>query len=390
MSREPEASPAAPRRSPGLYVGRLLGIGIYLDYSWFAIAALITFTLTTRIFPSALPGHGGHLYVIMAVGTAALFFVSLLLHELGHCAVSQRAGIPVNRITLMFIGGLAEISREPSDPKSELKIALGGPAVTLVLVVIYAGAQWLMARLGFTPASVVFDWLWQMNLALLIFNAIPGYPLDGGRVLRAIIWLRSGNLRHATLISSRCGVAFSWVLMALSLLQLMQGQWSAFVLLLIAFFLRTAAEAGYAQTVQDEVLAGVRVRDVMTKDPVTIPAMLPLNLAVDDYFLAHHHLAYPVCDEDGAPSGLLRLEWLKSVPRERWPYTTVSAVIAETGAPLLTIEAGELVTDAMRRLLEPDQGRLTVVERGRVVGIITRHDVLQFMKIHTELEATPA
>jgi Zn-dependent protease len=385
-------SAPAPRTSApgGIFLGRVLGIELYLDYSWFLIAALITFSLSQHVFPTHLPGLSIHAYIALAVLAMLLFFASLLLHELGHSVVSQREGIPVHRITLLFIGGIAELSKEPTGPRAELKIALGGPVVTLLLVFLFGIAGVASAAFSIGAAAVLFAWLCQVNLALLIFNAIPGYPLDGGRVLRALLWLRSGNLRRATYLSSRAGVAFSWVLIAFSIWLLMLSQWNAFLFLFIAFFLRHAAEAGYAQTVQEELLAGVRVRDIMTKEPVTIPATLPANLAVDDYFLASHHLAFPVCDEDRAFRGLLRLDFLKRVPREKWPFTSVLDIAIDGGGDDLKITAEESASEAMKRLLQPTQGRLAVLEDGKVVGIITRHDVLQFMQVKTALEAEPA
>lgn len=371
----------------GLFVGRFLDIDFYLDYSWFLIAAIITYTLATDVFPQMQPGHGRAIYMGMGVTAAALFFFSIILHELGHSIVSQRCGIPVPRITLLFIGGLAEISREPDDARSELKIALGGPAVSIVLVLFYQTLAWVFTSAGLHPASTVFHWLAVMNLILVIFNMIPGYPLDGGRVLRALLWARSGRLRQSTYLSSRIGIGFSWVLIALGAYALLGlQQWNAVVLFLIAFFLKSAAESGYAAALQREVLAGVRVRDIMTPNPICISATLPLNIAIDDFFLANHHVAFPVCADGGEFRGLLRLDFLRNVLREKWPYTTVGDVVAENGGNTLQIGVDEPAARAMRLLLAPGQGRMAVVENGKLVGMVTRHDILRVIEIHTELE----
>ena len=307
----------APRRGPGiltgrLFIGRYFGIAFYLHASWFAIVAFVTCGLALEVFPDQLPGHSRALYFALGGIATLLFFFSILLHELGHSLVSQRCGIPVPRITLLFIGGLAEIAREPDDARSELKIALGGPAVSILLSAGFALLRYATSALGWEAVAHVFGWLAVTNVGLVIFNMFPGYPLDGGRVLRALIWAKTGRLRFATHISSRIGVAFSWVLIFL-------GAWLVFVkynlgglsFLLIGFFLKSAAESGYANAVQREVLAGVRVRDLMTANPATIPDTLPLNLAVEDYFLSGHHVAYPVCASDGEFRGLLRLDFLK-------------------------------------------------------------------------------
>lgn len=377
--------PPQRNRRSGLYIGRVFGIRFYLDFSWFFIAALVVYALSASFFPLVYPGLSQGGYLAMGVSAAALFFLSILLHELGHSVVSQRCGIPVPRITLLFIGGIAEISREPDDAKSELKIAVAGPAVSLILVGLY----WLISRgleaAGLPAGALIFSWLATVNLALVIFNAIPGYPLDGGRVLRALIWAWTGNLRKATLITSTIGVGFSWFLMIGGVLLILQRQFNGFVLILIGLFLKNAAESGYNQAVFRHVLNGIRVRDIMTKNPSWIPAHVPINLAVDSYFLADHHIAFPVCDEDGSFRGLLRLEFLRELPREKWPYTSAGDLAAASTG--LKIGEEELAEKAMRRLLTPGEGRLAVTNaENRLVGMVTRSDILQFIRIHTELE----
>lgn len=371
----------------GLYLGRVFGIRFYLDYSWFFVAILTVWVLGTLFFPQALREPANAVHLLMGFVAAVLFFLSILLHELGHSLVSQRCGIPVPRITLLFIGGIAEISREPDNPRDELKIALGGPAASLVLVLIYGLISFAFGAADLYRPALVFSWLAGANLMLIIFNAVPGYPLDGGRVLRALLWARSGNLRRSTYITTRIGVAFSWVLIVLGAWFCLQGQLNMLVLLLIGIFLKGAAESGYMHTVYQEVLADVRVADIMSRDPLCIPPGMPVNLAVDEYFLANHHVAFPVCDPDREFRGLLRFEFLTELPREKWPFTSVGSVVAGHGSPDLSIQASETALRAMRRLLTPGQSRLAVLEGKKVVGMVTRHDVLQFIKIHSELEA---
>ncbi len=379
--------PAQKKRRRGVFIGRYFGIAFFLDYSWFLIATIVTFTLATDAFPNSLKGYGSGVYLAMGVTAAVLFFLSILLHELGHSLVSQRCGIPVPSITLLFIGGIAEIAREPDDARSELKIALGGPGVSVVLIGVYAAFAAVFGSLDWPPAEVVCWWLAGTNLMLVIFNMIPGYPLDGGRVLRALLWARSGKLRQSTFITTRIGIGFSWLLIALGMwLLLWKLNWNGLVFFVIAIFLKNAAESGYANAIQREVLAGVNVRAIMTPDPICLPASLPLNLAVDEFFLTHHHVAYPVCDDDGAFRGLLRLELLRTVSREKWPYTSAGDLVAESGSEQLQIGVDEPASRAMRTLLAPAQGRLAVVENGRLVGIVTRHDILHVIEIHTELE----
>jgi Zn-dependent protease/predicted transcriptional regulator len=374
------------RSGTGLFLGRLFGIRFYLDYSWFLIAAVVTYELAAVIFPASLPGHSQAYYFTMGLVAALTFFLSILLHELGHSVVSQRCGIPVPRITLLFIGGIAEISREPDTASAELKIAAGGPVTSIVLAAIYGGGAMLSGMLAWAAASIILQWLALVNVTLVLFNAIPGYPLDGGRILRAILWARTGNLRRATFVTTRIGIGFSWVLFALGIVLLFQGRWNALVFFIIGIFLKNAAETGYTNAVYHEVLSGVRVGDIMTRDPVCIAARSPLNLVVEDFYLTKNHVAYPVVGDDGEFRGLLRLEYLKELPREKWPYISAADVAAIHETQSAQIDASLAAESAMRRLLGPGEGRLAVIDSGRVAGIITRHDILRFITIHTELE----
>ncbi len=378
---------APGRRRTGLFIGRWFGIEFYLDASWFLIAAIVTHQLAFEAFPIELPGRSQAFYLALGGTAALLFFLSILLHELGHSLVSQRCGIRVPRITLLFIGGLAEIEREPDDARTELKIALGGPAVSVLLCLIFTLADFGLGALGCTSLAVLCGWLAQTNFMLVVFNMIPGYPLDGGRVLRALLWAKTGRLRRATYISSRIGIGFSWLLIGTGVWMLLDlHAWNGLVFVLIGFFLKSAAESGYANAVQRETLAGVRVRDLMTANPAVIPDTLPLSLAVDDFFLAGHYVAYPVCTADGDFRGLLRLDFLKEIPREKWPYVSAGDVVAEKSAEALRIGVNESAARAMRLLLAPELTRLAVIDDGKLVGIVTRHDILHFIEIHTELE----
>jgi len=373
------------RTNFGVYLGRFFGIKFYLDYSWFLIAVFMTYDLAAYLFREALPGHSAVLYFGMGLAAALVFFLSILLHELGHSLVSQRCGIPVPRIRLLFMGGVAEISREPDTARAELKIATGGPAVSIALAILYGAAAYACHLLHWEAVKLVLEWLAEVNVILVLFNAIPGYPMDGGRILRAIIWQRTGNLRKATFITTRIGIGFGWVLIGIGVIELFAGGWDAFLYILVGLFLRGAAENGYTNTVYHEVLCGVRVGDIMTRQPMCIPAHTPINLVVDEFFLTRHHVAYPVTGDDGEFRGLLRLEYLKESPREKWPYTSAGEIAAQHETAAASIDAGQPAEDAMRRLLAATEGRLAVVDADRVVGILTRHDVLRFITIHTEL-----
>ena len=380
---------AEDREGGGIFIGRFLGIRFYLDYSWFFIAAMLSWVLATRYFPSIVPGMTSLEYGFLGFGSAMLFFISILLHELGHSVVSQRCGIPVPRITLLFIGGVAEISREPDDPKSELKIAIGGPVVSLILGVLFLTSGHFLENAGLVLPAAVLSWLGMVNFSLLIFNAFPGYPLDGGRVLRALIWWKTGDVRKATYWSSRLGIGFSWFLIVAGIALLFQGNlFNGFIFIFIGMFLRNAAEAGYQHTLSRDTLEHVLVADVMAREPICISGDTPLNLAVDDFFLEHHHVGFPVCDHDRRFLGILRLEHLKSVERAKWPYTTAQEVAAGQNTAQFWIAPTVPASEALRRMLTPGLGRLAVVENERVVGFVTRHDLTQYIRVRAVLDAS--
>ncbi|MDB6153605.1 MAG: Zinc metalloprotease [Chthoniobacteraceae bacterium] len=372
-------------RKRALFIGRYFDIEFYLDYSWFLIAAVVSASLTAN-FRDFVEGQASGVYVAMGILAAFLFFLSILLHELGHSLVSQRCGIPVPRITLMLIGGVAEIAREPDDARSELKIALGGPLVSLALVVIYFALSELFAWMNWEPGSAVCWWLSAANLFLLVFNMIPGYPLDGGRVLRAIIWARSGRLRYSTFITSRIGIGFSGVLAALGFLLLGMGKWNGMVLFVIAIFLKRAADSGYANAVEREVLAGVLVGDIMTPHPIALSSTSRLNRVVDEFFLAGHQLICPVCSDDGDFRGFLRLDTILEVPLEKWPYSSAGDLdIGDFEQATLTVDQPAGI--AMRALFRsPADGRLAVLEEGKLVGILTQQDLSQAIAVRSKLE----
>lgn len=377
--------PARADRERGIFVGNIRGIGFYLDASWFLLLGLVIWSLASAYFPYFLPGKSTLFYFGLSAVSAILFYLSLLLHELGHSVVSQNCGIEVPRITLSFIGGIAEIAREPEDARTELKIALGGPAVTVVLILVFFGASLAGELLQSASTAQMFHWLAVANLFLLGFNAIPGYPLDGGRVFRALIWMKTGRLQHATYISSRVGIVFAWGLMIAGVFLLFKSPIQAFVFFLIGTFLKNAAAQGYEAAVQKETLGKVTVREVMTPDPIVIPGHLPLNLVVDDFFFCSHHSAYPVCDTEGLFLGILRLKQVTAVPKERWPYTTAREILPPDDAVQSAVFPDATATEVAQSMSSGGSGRLAVLENGRIIGLVTRHDIFRYIQIRNEL-----
>jgi len=373
-------------RQRGIPLFSVLGIRIVAHYSWFLIVALIAWTLTVGWFPSVLPGRGTGGYLLLGVITAFFFFASVLVHELSHSVVAVLSGIPVRRITLFLFGGVAEISKEPSDPKTELKIALAGPATSFVLAALFWGAVLIMGDGSPRPGlRLAILYLAIANTFLLGFNLLPGLPLDGGRVLRALLWGATKNLRKATYIASLAGKALAGLLVIAGLLTILWGNYiiPGLWLIFIALFLRQAADSSYRQVVMKETLAGVRVGELMTTEVVTVPPRITLAELVDMYFLHHHFSCYPVVDAE-RPVGVITIKDVKHVPREQWETTSVASTMRPL-TPETTLSPNEDVPTAMKRMSASGLGRLPVLADGKLVGIVTRRDVMSHLQIRSDL-----
>ncbi len=375
----------------GIPLFSVLGIRVVAHYSWFAIAALIVWALTVGWFPRVLPGRPPTHYVTLGVITAFFFFASVLVHELMHSIVAVRNGIPVKRITLFLFGGVAEILREPSDPATELKVALAGPAVSAAVA---AGCWGAVALMGDAPGrpglQLALAYLAVANTVLLAFNLLPGMPLDGGRVLRAIIWRATGNLRRATRIASSAGQAIAGLIVLAGIAVALFGSniWTGLWIILIALFLRQAADTSYRQLLMREALQGVRLASVMTPDAVTAPPDITLSQLIDGYLLRYHFTSYPVISE-GRLVGLITIRSIKTVPREKWDTTLVGqAMIPVTSATSLSPDSD--IPTALSKMEAAGQSRLPVVgASGELVGIVSRRDITGYLQIRADLSSTP-
>ena len=366
----------------------MLGIRVIADYSWFLIVALIAGTLTVASFPSALPGRSMLSYVTLGVITAFFFFASVLVHELAHSVVAVLNGIPVRKITLFLFGGVAEITKEPPDPNTELKVALAGPATSAALAAAFWAAVLLMgpdpARPGLQLALLH---LAVANTSLLIFNLLPGLPLDGGRVLRAIIWRASKNLKKATYIASMAGKVLAGLLIVAGIIAILSGAYiiPGLWFIFIALFLRQAAESSYRQIVMKEALAGVRVAGVMTRDVVTVSPEITLVELIDRFLLRYHFTCYPVMS-GGRPVGVITIKLVKHVPRGDWGATSVAqAMVPITEAVSLTPD--DDIPTAIQKMAASGLGRLPVVAEDRLVGIVSRRDIMAHLQIRSDLSA---
>lgn len=376
-------------KHPGIPLFSVLGIRVVAHYSWFAIAALIVWALTVGWFPRVLPGRPLPHYITLGVITAFFFFASVLIHELMHSVVAVKSGIPVKRITLFLFGGVAEILREPADPSTELKVALAGPAASAVIAAGCWGAVALMGDATSRPGlQLALAYLAVANTILLAFNLLPGMPLDGGRVLRAIVWRTTGNLRRATRIASSAGQAIAGIIVLVGITVALFGSniWTGLWIILIALFLRQAADSSYRQLLTREALQGVRLASVMTPDAVTAPPDISLSEVIDGYLLKYHFTSYPVVS-DGRLVGLITIKAIKRVPREKWGATLVSeAMIPITSA--LSLSPDSDIPTALSRMESSGQSRLPVVDAsGELIGIVSRRDIVGYLQIRSDLSS---
>jgi Zn-dependent protease/CBS domain-containing protein len=364
----------------GITLFRVFGIKITLDYSWFIIFTLVFLALSLGYFPHHFPDQAPQLYWIAGFIATLLFFASVLIHELSHSLMAQRSGIEIPEITLFIFGGVSRLAEEPKDPQTELKVALVGPFSSFVLAAFF----WLVhaGLSGFEPQLIVavFGYLAWINLALGIFNLIPGFPLDGGRVLRAIWWWKSGSLTRATKIASDIGKGFALALIFLGALQIFAGALvGGLWLVLIGMFLRGMSIQGYEEVVIRKALEGVRVEEVMVREVVTVPPNLTVNRLVQDYILRYAFRGFPVV-ENGRVLGVVTISAVKEVPEEAQPSTTVSAIMQPAGEPLM-ITAEASLADALVKMAREGEERLLVMSQDRLRGMVTKTGLLRFVQL---------
>jgi Zn-dependent protease/predicted transcriptional regulator len=373
-----------PKRGIDLF--RVAGIQIAVDYSWLVIFTLVLWSLSAGYFPAQFPGYAWTQYWGIGLVATLLFFTSVVLHELSHSIVANALGQEVKRITLFIFGGMAHLTREPRDARTELLIAAAGPVASFAI----GGAFWLAMTLtrdlgAELPWVEMFRYLAIVNVALAVFNLLPGFPLDGGRLLRALVWMRTGDFRKATASAANWGSGIAIGLMILGVLQIFAGALiGGLWLIFIGMFLRGAAQASYHGVVVEHVLSGATAGEVMVRDPVVIPGETTVEVALDDYFLRHGFGGFPVV-VDGRIDGIVSLGDVKSCPREERPRRTVRDIMRPADA-VVRIAADASVAQALRQMVESGNGRLLVVDGNRVAGLITNTGILRFTQLKTELE----
>lgn len=365
-------------------IGRLFGIPLRVHVSWLIVFGLVSWSLAGGYFPAVLPDLPVWSYWVQATIAAAMLFVSIILHELGHSLVARHHGVDISSITLFVFGGVSQMKEEPRKPREEFQIAIVGPLISLAL----SGAFWTLALLGqrtegMTATTAVLLYLAGINLLLAVFNMLPVFPLDGGRVLRAALWHRRGNLAAATQTAASVGRVFAFALVALGLLQLFAGHFGGLWLVLIGWFIMQAGAAGARQATLREALGGLRVRDVMVTDPVTVQADASVADLIDGYVTRYTYGGYPV-QRDGRVVGLVTLHDLRKVPREEHAARRIETIMTPL-TPSVLVDPAASVFETFTRMVSGDAGRFLVEDRGRVVGLITLNGIMHLAQIRTSL-----
>jgi Zn-dependent protease/CBS domain-containing protein len=360
-------------------LGRVGGVEVRINWSWLVIFALIVWSLADGVFPSQNPGLSRGVHLAMAVVAALLFFASLLLHELGHAWQARREGMEIDGITLWLFGGVSQFKTRFPSAGAEFRIAIAGPLVSLVL-----GTGFVLLALAGLPSAVdgVATWLGYINLTLLVFNLIPALPLDGGRVLQAALWRRRGDLAWATQVASGIGRSFGYLLIALGIAMfIFQGSFSGAWLAFIGWFLLQAAGAEARYVATEAALAGLRVRDLMVRDPVTVDADLTVGRFMDDVAWSRRFTTYPVVDA-GRPIGLLAFSSVAAVPRSEWETRRVRDAMVPLGSVLLLAEDTTAVA-ALTALSSPTSNRGLVVENGHLAGLLSITDLARALEVRS-------
>jgi len=368
----------------GVALGKYFGVPVRLHWSWFIVFVLVTWMLGAYYFPGVYPGWSQVTYWGIGAATSILFFVSVLLHELAHSWVAQAAGMQVKSITLFIFGGVSQIGREPEKPGVEFRMAIVGPGTSLVLGAAF-WAIFFATRHSVEPLAGLAFWLGYVNISLAVFNLIPGFPLDGGRVLRSVIWWRSGDVRSATRTASTIGRGFGYLFIfgGIALILLNRSYWwNGLWLALIGWFLENAAVGSYRQVALQDMLEGHTVSEAMTRDCQVVPPTATVEQTVNDYILKSGRRCFPVV-ENGRALGIVTLHNIKNLSRDLWPRKTVR----EAMTPLdktKSVKPNDSLTTTMQILNDDDLNQLPVMEGDSIVGLIARDNLLSF--IHTRAE----
>lgn len=367
---------------PAWQVGRIFGIKVRVDSSWLIIFILISWSLAASYFPQRLPGQSAMVYWAMGIIAALLVFVSVVFHELAHSLVAIKSGEHVQNITLFVLGGVAQITEEPKLPRQELLMALAGPLASFVMAAIFISFS-VMSRTEQPIVYVSTRYLAMINILLGVFNLLPGFPMDGGRVVRSLIWATTGNLQKATRIASRVGQAMSFLLILVGLIRFLMSDFGGLWFVLIGWFLHNAAVQSYDQVRIRTVLEGLKARDLMRKEYASVPSGLIVQSLVNDFILKKGERVFLVLDNNEI-RGIVCLEDVRRSLKEDWPKLTVSQIMTPRDK-LESVDTDEDGNAVLTRFVSKDIHQVPVFERGQLVGVICRSDLLKFLQLRAEL-----
>ncbi len=356
-------------------VATIMGIPMRVHFSWFIVFGLITWSLSTRYFPRAAPDLPAASYWIKGTLAALLLFASVVFHELSHSYIAKKYHIPITSITLFIFGGIAQMRGEPPHPKAEFRMAIAGPLSSFFLSGLFFLAS--VNTVGGTRA--LFSYLAQINFILGAFNLIPGFPMDGGRVLRSVLWSRTKDYFYATQKAANFGQKIALFFLLLGLFLIFTGSSGGLWLMLIGWFLYLAAQSSSQQATLQEALSHIKVKNVMAKDIITVNSSIPIDDAVDKYFLKYGYGGFPVMD-DGKFLGIITLREIKNVPREDWRKVKVSDVLVPHNKKWEMTQDSD-VMKALELMIKEDKGRIIVTENDKVIGLITRNGIARYLQI---------
>jgi len=371
--------------SLSLNLGKIAGVHVSIHHTLWLVFLMVAFSLATGYMPHHYPGLPAYVYWIIGLTSAMILFGSVLLHELCHSYIAMRNGIPVGRITLFFFGGVSEITEEPKSPDVEFRMAAVGPASSF-LIAIVLGTFWYLfksSNLSVGPTAIM-EYGATINVMLGGFNLLPAFPLDGGRVFRAILWRRRRDLLKSTMTAAKVGVGLAYLMMFGGFVVMFfggffNGVWT----IMMGWFLKSGAESSMSQTIIGEAFSKMRVGEVMSKNVITVDPDLTIEELVKNNFLVYRYAAYPV-PEDGEIWGMVTMEMLKQVPRERWNQTKVKYIMIPVDR-LVMVRSDTLASDVMYKMARYGAGRVLIVDEGKLLGIVSHSDLMRVVRTRVEV-----
>jgi Zn-dependent protease/predicted transcriptional regulator len=380
-------NPSNANKKPGSGINlfKIAGIQINIDMSWFIIFLLVLWSLSAGYFPRQFPDQSAQVYWGAGLVATILFFFSVLFHEMSHSLMAQRCGIEISEIKLFIFGGVSRLSEEAKNPVNEFKIAVVGPLSSFVLAIFFWFCQNLLGGLQLPLLQAITGYLVWINIALGIFNLLPGFPLDGGRILRAVLWHTTGSLSRATKWASDVGKGLAIALMVLGAIQIFTGMLIGGIwLIFIGMFLRGVAEGGYQEVLMRQSLEDAQVREVMIEDVVNVQPDLTIRELVTDYFLRYGFKGFPVMDS-GKITGVISLAEVKNIDRGHESTTRVADIMQHLNDSIIISPDMSLIV-AMHKMASENTARLLVMENDQFLGMITKTGLLRFLEIRNIVE----